>query len=82
MGDRGRSCEGPTVTNGQGHLIRHRRGFMRLAGLFRAPPRRERKLLVRSLCLALAIVAMLSGDIPPNQTIYINNLSEKVKKEG
>ncbi|RLN16342.1 hypothetical protein C2845_PM02G28900 [Panicum miliaceum] len=24
---------------------------------------------------------MLSGDIPPNQTIYINNLNEKVKKE-
>ncbi|THU54714.1 hypothetical protein C4D60_Mb10t28050 [Musa balbisiana] len=27
------------------------------------------------------MVAMLSGDIPPNQTIYINNLNEKVKKE-
>lgn len=25
---------------------------------------------------------MLSGDIPPNQTIYIKNLNEKVKKEG
>lgn len=25
---------------------------------------------------------MLSGDIPPNQTIYLNNLNEKVKKEG
>jgi hypothetical protein len=25
---------------------------------------------------------MLSGDIPPNQTIYVNNLNEKVKKEG
>ncbi|CAD6210839.1 unnamed protein product [Miscanthus lutarioriparius] len=24
---------------------------------------------------------MLSGDIPPNQTIYLNNLNEKVKKE-
>ncbi|KAG2552599.1 U2 small nuclear ribonucleoprotein B'' [Panicum virgatum] len=24
---------------------------------------------------------MLSGDIPPNQTIYVNNLNEKVKKE-
>ncbi|KAI8574071.1 hypothetical protein RHMOL_Rhmol01G0326100 [Rhododendron molle] len=24
---------------------------------------------------------MLSGDIPPNQTIYIKNLNEKVKKE-
>lgn len=28
------------------------------------------------------MVAMLSGDIPPNQTIYIKNLNEKVKKEG
>ncbi|XP_008782587.1 U2 small nuclear ribonucleoprotein B'' [Phoenix dactylifera] len=27
------------------------------------------------------MVAMLSGDIPPNQTIYIKNLNEKVKKE-
>ncbi|KAG1338999.1 putative U2 small nuclear ribonucleoprotein B'' [Cocos nucifera] len=27
------------------------------------------------------MVAMLSGDIPPNQTIYIKNLDEKVKKE-
>ncbi|KAG6501961.1 hypothetical protein ZIOFF_041845 [Zingiber officinale] len=34
-----------------------------------------------TLCLALAIAAMLSGDILPNQTIYINNLNEKVKKE-
>lgn len=25
---------------------------------------------------------MLSGDIPPNQTIYIKNLNDKVKKEG
>ena len=25
---------------------------------------------------------MLSADIPPNQTIYLNNLNEKVKKEG
>jgi U2 small nuclear ribonucleoprotein B'' len=25
---------------------------------------------------------MLTGDIPPNQTIYIKNLNEKVKKEG
>nr|POE92795.1 u2 small nuclear ribonucleoprotein b'' [Quercus suber] len=25
---------------------------------------------------------MLSGDIPPSQTIYIKNLNEKVKKEG
>ena len=25
---------------------------------------------------------MLSGDIPPNQTIYVKNLNEKVKKEG
>ncbi|KAJ6291062.1 hypothetical protein OIU76_023170 [Salix suchowensis] len=24
---------------------------------------------------------MLTGDIPPNQTIYIKNLNEKVKKE-
>ncbi|KAL5652968.1 hypothetical protein ACJX0J_038426, partial [Zea mays] len=24
---------------------------------------------------------MLSADIPPNQTIYLNNLNEKVKKE-
>ncbi|ONK77198.1 uncharacterized protein A4U43_C02F4100 [Asparagus officinalis] len=24
---------------------------------------------------------MLSGDIPPNQTIYIRNLNEKIKKE-
>ncbi|XP_072151765.1 U2 small nuclear ribonucleoprotein B''-like [Setaria viridis] len=24
---------------------------------------------------------MLSSDIPPNQTIYLNNLNEKVKKE-
>ncbi|XP_042469092.1 U2 small nuclear ribonucleoprotein B''-like isoform X2 [Zingiber officinale] len=27
------------------------------------------------------MVVMLSGDIPPNQTVYINNLNEKVKKE-
>lgn len=26
-------------------------------------------------------MTMLSGDIPPNQTIYIRNLNEKVKKE-
>ncbi|MQL69136.1 hypothetical protein Taro_001388 [Colocasia esculenta] len=26
-------------------------------------------------------MAMLSGDIPPNKTIYIKNLNEKVKKE-
>jgi hypothetical protein len=25
---------------------------------------------------------MLSGDIPPNQTVYLRNLNEKVKKEG
>jgi hypothetical protein len=25
---------------------------------------------------------MLSGDVPPNQTIYIRNLEEKIKKEG
>lgn len=25
---------------------------------------------------------MITGDIPPNQTIYIKNLNEKVKKEG
>lgn len=25
---------------------------------------------------------MLSGDIPPNQTIYVKNLNEKVKKDG
>lgn len=25
---------------------------------------------------------MLSGDVPPNQTIYIKNLNDKVKKEG
>ncbi|KAB5524581.1 hypothetical protein DKX38_022330 [Salix brachista] len=25
---------------------------------------------------------MLTGDIPPNQTIYIKNLNEKYKKEG
>lgn len=25
---------------------------------------------------------MLSGDIPPNQTIYLRNLNEKLKKEG
>jgi U2 small nuclear ribonucleoprotein B'' len=25
---------------------------------------------------------MLTGDIPPNQTIYVKNLNEKVKKEG
>ena len=25
---------------------------------------------------------MLTGDIPPNQTIYIKNLNEKIKKEG
>ncbi|PON69070.1 U1 small nuclear ribonucleoprotein A/U2 small nuclear ribonucleoprotein B'' [Parasponia andersonii] len=24
---------------------------------------------------------MLSGDIPPNQTIYIKNVNEKIKKE-
>jgi hypothetical protein len=28
------------------------------------------------------VAAMLSGDIPPNQTIYIKNLNDKVKKEG
>lgn len=22
------------------------------------------------------------GDIPPNQTVYVNNLPDKVKKEG
>lgn len=25
---------------------------------------------------------MLCGDIPPNQSIYIKNLNEKVKKDG
>lgn len=25
---------------------------------------------------------MMQADTPPNQTIYINNLNEKVKKEG
>ncbi|XP_074333061.1 protein DETOXIFICATION 44, chloroplastic-like isoform X1 [Apium graveolens] len=30
----------------------------------------------------LALATMLTGDIPPNQTIYIKNLNEKVKKEG
>jgi U2 small nuclear ribonucleoprotein B'' len=25
---------------------------------------------------------MLSGDVPPNQTIYLRNLNEKIKKEG
>jgi hypothetical protein len=25
---------------------------------------------------------MMQADAPPNQTIYINNLNEKVKKEG
>jgi hypothetical protein len=29
-----------------------------------------------------AAAAMLSGDIPPNQTIYLRNLNEKLKKEG
>ena len=24
----------------------------------------------------------MSIDIPPNQTLYVNNLNEKVKKEG
>nr|CAD1833065.1 unnamed protein product [Ananas comosus var. bracteatus] len=28
-----------------------------------------------------SMATMLSGDIPPNQTIYIKNLNEKVKKE-
>ncbi len=22
------------------------------------------------------------GDVPPNQTVYVNNLNEKLKKEG
>jgi hypothetical protein len=25
---------------------------------------------------------MMQADVPPNQTIYINNLNEKIKKEG
>ncbi|KAG6521006.1 hypothetical protein ZIOFF_018071 [Zingiber officinale] len=43
--------------------------------------RNESKSCSRSLSCALAMVVMLSGDIPPNQTVYINNLNEKVKKE-
>ncbi|GJN08133.1 hypothetical protein PR202_ga26025 [Eleusine coracana subsp. coracana] len=30
---------------------------------------------------AAAVEEMLSGDIPPNQTIYLRNLNEKLKKE-
>jgi len=43
---------------------------------FLAP--RSRLWLVKKAVVA----AMLSGDIPPNQTIYIKNLNDKVKKEG
>ncbi|RWW75634.1 hypothetical protein BHE74_00016333 [Ensete ventricosum] len=46
------------------------------------PPKWGKRGFAVSLRLALTMVAMLSGDIPPNQTIYINNLNEKVKKEG
>jgi hypothetical protein len=36
----------------------------------------------RRAAAAEEVEEMLSGDIPPNQTIYLNNLNEKVKKEG
>ena len=28
------------------------------------------------------VVRMAATDLPPNQTVYINNLNEKVKKDG
>ncbi|XP_074343007.1 uncharacterized protein LOC141680782 [Apium graveolens] len=40
----------------------------------------QARTLTDSLAL-LALAATLTGDIPPNQTIYIKNLNEKVKKE-
>lgn len=38
--------------------------------------------LSSSSSAAAAAAAMLSGDVPPNQTVYFRNLNEKVKKEG
>uniref|UniRef100_A0A453I9V4 RRM domain-containing protein n=1 Tax=Aegilops tauschii subsp. strangulata TaxID=200361 RepID=A0A453I9V4_AEGTS len=37
--------------------------------------------LSSSSSAAAAAAAMLSGDVPPNQTVYFRNLNEKVKKE-
>jgi hypothetical protein len=53
-------------------------------------PRPETESTHSNLCVfggaaaaaAEEVEEMLSGDIPPNQTIYLNNLNEKVKKEG
>lgn len=41
-----------------------------------------RSLQNRALCVVGIAETMLSGDIPPSQTIYLKNLNEKIKKEG
>ena len=50
-------------------------------------PARNRKvsrspLSPSSSSAAVTAAAMLSGDVPPNQTLYLRNLNEKIKKEG